>query len=157
MALNCSTSEQIQTQKQRLDQRSLLGCGLGLVHVLKALRFCFTAVSGSSSGKLMMASPDVSVRPGDMPQLPAFMPPVTLDSLTPHPYLPLQPHRAQFIIPPEQPESVQSPLTNTKGPKNILIAAKSGALDSVKQYANAGQTEMADNMGEVLPKTYPPG
>jgi hypothetical protein len=91
-----------------------------------------------------MASPDVSARLGDRPRLPEFMPPVTLDSLTPHPYLPFQPDRAQFIIQPNEPEVVQPP-----PPKDILAAAKSGSLEWVKSYSDLGQTEMADSMGEV--------
>lgn len=83
------------------------------------------------------------------------MPPVTLDSYAPHPYLPLQPDKSQFIIHPKQPFESAQPLTSdmkSQPPKNILVAAKSGSLEWVKQYSESGQTELADSMGEV---TFP--
>ena len=79
------------------------------------------------------------------------MPPVTLDSFTPHPYLPLQPDKSQFIIQPNEQEYHQplSLATKAQTPKNILSAAKTGHLEWVKHYATAGQTELSDSMGEV--------
>jgi hypothetical protein len=97
-----------------------------------------------------MSAPDVSARLGNQPQLPKFMPPVTLDSTSPHPFLPFQPDRSQFIIHPEEPETAQPPVSApSPGPKDILAAAKSGSLEWVKKYCDASQTEMADGMGEV--------
>jgi len=98
--------------------------------------------------------------------LPKFMPPVTLTSPAPHPYLPFQPSKSQFII---APSPVQETLVGqhtvsqtlpalsktgdgdmaTPKPKNILAAAKAGNLEWVERYSAAGQTEIADNMGEV--------
>jgi hypothetical protein len=108
---------------------------------------------------MMASSPGVPPS-GETPSLPKFMPPVTLTSLAPHPYLPLQPARSQFIIPPpalDTQETVQAPTPGSSAdatsssppPKNILAAAKAGNLEWVKRYSAAGQTEMADNMGEV--------
>ena len=86
------------------------------------------------------------------------MPPVTLKSLAPHPYLPFQPSKSQFIIPPQDATSHAPPGLSTSDkrgeatfgmPKNILAAAKAGNLEWIKRYSAAGQTEMADNMGEV--------
>lgn len=101
-----------------------------------------------------MASPDVSARLGDptFNELPKFMPPVTLDSLAPHPYLPLQPDSSQFIIPPKQQGTVSTSTLVSKSPldpKDILAAAKSGSLKWIKHYCVAGQTELADGLGEV--------
>jgi hypothetical protein len=91
-----------------------------------------------------MTSADVPSRAGDTSSLPKFMPPVTLDSLEPHPYLPFQPDRRQFIILPEVGEG-----SAVAGPKDILVAAKSGALAWVKRFVAMGQTELQDSMGEV--------
>jgi hypothetical protein len=102
---------------------------------------------------LVMTSPDVSARLRDPTygELPKFMPPVSLDSLTPHPYLPLQPDGSQFIIPPKALQSTV-PASATKSgqePKDILAAAKSGSLKWIKDYCTAGQTELTDSLGEV--------
>ena len=108
---------------------------------------------------IMASSPGVSSAPPDETPslLPKFMPPVTLTSLTPHPYLPFEPSKSQFIIPPPaQEDTVRAPApdsiegaTSTPSPKNILAATKAGNLEWVKRYSAAGQTEMTDNMGEV--------
>jgi hypothetical protein len=84
--------------------------------------------------------------------LPKFMPPVTLNSLQPHPYLPFQPHKSQFIIQPKPSETVLSHTrsSTTQIPKNILAASKAGDLEWVKRYSEAGETDLADSMGEVL-------
>src|SRR5271154_2958480 len=115
----------------------------------------------------MMASSPGVPSSGETPSLPKFMPPVTLTSLAPHPYLPLEPAKSQFIIPPpalDTQETVQAPTPNSGAdptssssppPKNILAAAKAGNLEWVKRYSAAGQTEMADNMGEVTPYILP--
>ena len=116
----------------------------------------------------MMASSPGVPSSGETPSLPKFMPPVTLTSLAPHPYLPLEPAKSQFIIPPpalDTQETVQAPTPNSSAdptsssssppPKNILAAAKAGNLEWVKRYSAAGQTEMADNMGEVTPYILP--
>jgi hypothetical protein len=97
-----------------------------------------------------MSAPDVSARLGNQIQLPKFMPPVTLDSTSPHPFLPFQPDRSQFIIRPEEPETGQLTVSApSPGPKDILVAAKLGSLEWVKKYCDAGQADMADGMGEV--------
>jgi hypothetical protein len=106
----------------------------------------------------MASSPGVPSS-GETPSLPKFMPPVTLTSLAPHPYLPFQPTKSQFIIPPpalDTQDTVPAPTPNSSAdaassppPKNILAAAKAGNLEWVKRYSAAGQTEMADNMDEV--------
>ena len=133
---------------------------------------CLSCLSGrlpllpSFSSCCTMASlPGVSSAPprqGETPPLPSsvptFMPPVTLTSLAPHPYLPLQPSKSQFIIPPPSAATAQAPPrpaadysggSSSSQPKNILAAAKVGNLEWVERYSAAGQTEMADNMGEV--------
>ena len=101
----------------------------------------------------MASSPGVSARNDQQTSSshPKFMPPVTLDSFTPHPHLPLQPDKSQFIIQPNEHESRRPPSLTTKAqtPKNILSAAKAGHLEWVKHYATAGQTELLDSMGEV--------
>ena len=77
------------------------------------------------------------------------MPPVTLDSYDPHPVLPFQPDKSLFIVPPVKPPAL-APCTPPKPtPKNILSAARTGHLDSLRAFCQEGQTEMADNMGEV--------
>jgi len=88
------------------------------------------------------------------------MPPVTLDSSAPHPYLPFQPDPAQFILPPKDSQSTsiiepQSPENvvaspQLQGPKDILVAARLGDLKWVKRYCKQGQADLADNMGEVI-------
>ena len=102
---------------------------------------------------LVMASPDVSARLGDPTnaELPKFMPAVSLDSLTPHPYLPLQPDSSQFIISPKAFQGTVPTSAPKSGlePKDILAAAKSGSLKWIKHYCGAGQTELADSLGEV--------
>jgi hypothetical protein len=101
----------------------------------------------------MSAPPGVCGRQNKQGQhpLPKFMLPVTLGSFAPHPYLPFQPHKSQFIILPSQAESVQQPPPMSDSPpKNILAAAKSGDLEWVKRYSEAGQTELVDRMGEVF-------
>jgi len=109
---------------------------------------------------MMASSPGVSSDETSS-LLPKLMPPVTLTSLAPHPYLPFQPHKSQFIITPpalHTKDTVQAPApgnnssgegTSSPPPKNILAAAKAGNLEWVQRYSAAGQTEMADNMGEV--------
>ena len=107
-----------------------------------------------------MASADVSARVDDqMPRkLPRFMPPVTLSSFEPHPLLPLQPDRAQFILQPggQVPASDPPPATPRRTalqePKDILAAAKSGNLEWVQRFSLAGQTERMDSLGEVRPR-----
>jgi hypothetical protein len=104
-----------------------------------------------------MASPDVFARPdAQMPKtLPQFMPPVTLSSFEPHPLLPLQPDPAQFILHPNpqlqatRPRAVNPPQPARPEPKDILSSAKSGNLEWVKRYSQAGQTEQVDSLGEV--------
>ena len=87
--------------------------------------------------------------------LPKYMPPVTLDSVTPHPYLPLQPDKSQFIIQPKEPYCLPQSVNKTnQEPKNILTAAKGGQLEWVSRYSEAGQTELADSMGEVIWNTF---
>jgi hypothetical protein len=79
------------------------------------------------------------------------MPPVTLDSYDPHPFLPFQPDKSQFILPPSKPSAPPPSAAISKPtPKNILAAARTGDLDSVKAFCENGDTEMADNMGEVM-------
>ena len=109
------------------------------------------------SARLVMASADVSARPDDQEStaLPRFMPPVTLSSFEPHPLLPLQPDRAQFIllphgqVPASRPTPVVPRPTTQHEPKDILSAAKSGNLEWVQRYCLAGQTELVDSLGEV--------
>jgi len=106
-----------------------------------------------------MASAGVSARVADQlpTKLPQFMPPVTLTSFEPHPFLPLQPDPSQFILQPDGqvPASRTArgapPSTTQRIPKDILAAAKSGNLEWVQRYCLAGQTEMADSLGEVRP------
>jgi hypothetical protein len=97
----------------------------------------------------MASSPGVPARLDEQTpsSRPKFMPPVTLDSFTPHPYLPLQPDKSQFIIQPKKPDSSQPKIPV---PKDILAAAKGGNLEWVKRYSTAGQAEWKDGMGEVL-------
>ena len=108
---------------------------------------------------LMASSPGVSARQGQQTSssLPKFMPPVTLDSSTPHPYLPHQPDKSQFIVQPKEPQSRQLPVSlaaTAQTPEDILSAAKLGHLEWVKHYATAGQTELLDSMGEVMLSTF---
>lgn len=96
----------------------------------------------------MDSSPGIAANQGEHTRstLPKFMPPVTLDSFTPHPYLPLQPDKSQFIIQPKKPTSIQPKIPT---PKDILSAVKCGSLEWIKRYSSAGQTELKDSMGEV--------
>jgi len=112
----------------------------------------------------MASSPGVSllsVSSHTAKELPKFMPPVTLDSSAPHPYLPFQPDPKQFIIPPKDdqestsvipPQSPENVVTSPQpqAPKDILVAARLGDLLWVKRYCQQGQSDMADNMGEVI-------
>jgi hypothetical protein len=95
-----------------------------------------------------MASPAVSA--GENLHSPKFMLPVTVDSVAPHPLVPFQPDASQVLLQPldSRAPSVSEQPASPK-PHNILAAAKRGDLGWVKQYADAGQTELADSMGEV--------
>ena len=138
--------------------------GLGCVSQMFERAGVSPLLSSFLSFCTMASSPGVSSAPsrqGETPppsSVPTFMPPVTLTSLAPHPYLPLQPSKSQFIIPPPSAATTQAPprpaadysgRSSSARPKNILAAAKAGNLEWVERYSAAGQTEMADNMGEV--------
>ena len=99
-----------------------------------------------------MASLGVSARQ-KLQTSPKFMLPVTVDALAPHPLIPFQPDASQVLLQPTSSKALGAPLFTEEHaspkPRNILAAARCGDLEWVRRYAETGQTDMADNMGEV--------
>jgi len=119
---------------------------------LPRLPYPAVMASATSSSSSSARTADPSSRPSK-PCLRAssaqFMPPVTLDSYDPHPVLPFQPDKSLFIVAPVKLPSPPPSVPLKHPPKNILAAARTGDLDSLKAFCQGGQTEMADSMGEV--------